>query len=123
MHELSVTQEVVAAITERMGNLRIAVVRLEIGKLSGVLPDAVRFCFDLVAEGTTVSGARLEIAEPAGVVRCRDCAGEYEAEWPVVLCPACGSANADVLSGDELRIKSVEVVSECAAPVDVPRAP
>lgn len=123
MHELSITQEVVAAITERLGESRIAVVRLEIGRLSGVVADAVRFCFDLVAEGTAVEGARLEITEPAGRARCRDCAAEYEAEWLVVLCPACGSASAEVLSGRELRIKSVEVVSACAAPADAPRKP
>lgn len=121
MHEVSITQEVVAAITERMGDSRITVVRLEIGKLSGVVADAVRFCFDLVAEGTTAAGARLVIDEPPGRVRCRDCAAEYEAVWLVVLCPACGSANAEVLSGNELRIKSVEVSVPCAAPAAAPR--
>ena len=44
-------------------------VRLEIGRLSGVVPDAVRFCFDLVAAGTTLEGAVLEIDEPGGRVR------------------------------------------------------
>jgi hydrogenase nickel incorporation protein HypA/HybF len=118
VHEVSIVQEVVAAITERLGDRRIAVVRLEIGRLSGVVADAVRFCFDLVAEGTTVEGARLEITEPAGRARCRACAGEHEAEWLVAPCPVCGSVDAEVLSGKDVRIKSVEVVSACAGPAD-----
>ncbi|GGU50262.1 hydrogenase maturation nickel metallochaperone HypA [Lentzea flava] len=121
MHELSITQEVVAAITARLPDTRITVVRLEIGKLSGVVADSVRFCFDLVTEGTAVEGAALVIEEPAGRARCRACVHEYEAEWLVVLCPECGSAAAEVLSGNELRITSVEVSRECAAPADALR--
>lgn len=118
MHELSVTQEIVATITERLGAARIVVVRLEIGRLSGVVADAVRFCFDLVAEGTTVEGAELVVDEPAARAWCRDCAAEFAVEDLLVLCPACGGASAEVLSGDELRIVSVEVSSGCAAPAD-----
>jgi hydrogenase nickel incorporation protein HypA/HybF len=121
MHEVSITQEVVAVIAERLGDKRVTVVRLEIGKLSGVVADAVRFCFDLVAEGTTVAGARLEIAEPPGRVLCRDCATEHEVDSLIILCPACGSAHAKVLSGNELRITSVEVSVPCAAPAAAPR--
>ncbi len=123
MHEVSITQEVVATIAGRFGDSRVTVVRLEIGKLSGVLADAVRFCFDLVAEGTVVEGARLVIEEPPGRVLCRDCAAEYEVDWVVVLCPACGSAHAEVLSGKELRIRSVEVSVPCAAPAVARRTP
>ena len=123
MHELSITQSIVEAIVLRMGTTRISVVRLEIGKLSGVLVDSVRFCFDLVAEGTTVQGARLVIDEPAGGARCRDCAEEFHVEDPIVLCPACGGADAEVLSGRELRIKSVEVSSACAPPAGAPTTP
>ncbi|SDM82201.1 hydrogenase maturation nickel metallochaperone HypA [Allokutzneria albata] len=123
MHELSITQSIVEAIVERMGGTRISAVRLEIGKLSGVLVDSVRFCFDLVAEGTTVQGARLVIDEPAGGARCRDCTEEFDVEDPIVLCPACGSADAEVLSGRELRIKSVEVSSACAPPAGAPTTP
>jgi hydrogenase nickel incorporation protein HypA/HybF len=108
MHELAITQSIVDAVAERFGERRISGVRLEIGRLSGVLPDAVRFCFDLVAEGTAVAGARLDIDEPAGRACCRECAREFEADYPILLCP-CGSARVDVVAGGELLIRSVEV--------------
>lgn len=121
MHELSLTQMMVEAITERVGEARVRCVRLEIGKLSGVVVDSIRFCFDLVADGTPVAGARLEIDEPSGSCRCKECAEEFTVDDPIVLCPACDSANVAVLSGRDLLIKSVEVSTACAPPVAVER--
>ncbi|KAA2263387.1 hydrogenase maturation nickel metallochaperone HypA [Solihabitans fulvus] len=120
MHELSITQSIVDAIVERMGDRRISAVRIEIGALSGVVADSVRFCFEIVAEETTLAGARLDIDEPPGLGRCRCCATEFEVADPILLCPDCGSADVLVLAGRDLRIKSVEVTSACAPPVGAP---
>ena len=109
MHELSITESIVAAVTERMADARVRRLRLEIGRLSGVLPDSVRFCFDLVAAGTTLEGAALEIDEPSGTARCRCCGAGFETAEALPLCP-CGSADVEVLGGAELRIREVEVV-------------
>jgi len=117
MHELSLTQSVVEAIAERLGDARITRVRLEIGKISGVVVDSIRFCFDLITDGTTLQGAVLEIIEPSGECRCRDCSAEFTVDDPIILCPSCGSANVAVLSGRDLLIKSVEVTTACAPPV------
>jgi hydrogenase nickel incorporation protein HypA/HybF len=108
MHELSITQSVVDAVLERLPDTEIASVRLEIGKLSGIVADSVRFCFDLVVEGTPLQGARLDIEEPGGRAHCVDCDAEFDVDEPILLCP-CGSANVEVLTGRQLRIRSVEV--------------
>jgi hydrogenase nickel incorporation protein HypA/HybF len=63
MHELGIVQEVVDAIAERAGDAHVHRVTLEIGPLSGLAPDAVRLYFELVAQGTALEGARLEILE------------------------------------------------------------
>jgi len=110
MHELSLIQGVVETITDRLGPRRVVMVRLEIGKLSGVVVDSVRFCFDLVVAGTSLEGARLEVLEPGGRARCRDCAVEFRCDDPILLCP-CGSSDVEVLAGRELLIKAVEVVA------------
>ena len=123
MHELSLVQSVVGAVAERTAPTRVTVVRLEIGRLSGVVVDSVRFCFEWVAEGTTLAGARLEVTGPAGHARCRDCAREFDADDPIVLCPGCGGADVSVLAGRDLRITSVEVIDECAAPAAARTAP
>ncbi len=108
MHELAITEGVVAAVSERLPDARITSVRLEIGALSGVVADSVRFCFDLVTEGTNLEGARLEIVESPASCRCRGCGSEFEPDRLIALCP-CGSADVAVLSGSELRIISVQV--------------
>ncbi|HEX3789637.1 MAG TPA: hydrogenase maturation nickel metallochaperone HypA [Pseudonocardiaceae bacterium] len=123
MHELSIAQSIVDAVVERLGEAEVTCVRVEIGRLSGVVADSVLFCFDLVAEGTPVQGARLEISEPGGRGRCRDCGREFDVADPIVLCPGCDSADVDVLSGRDLRIKSVEVKTACAPPAVVATRP
>lgn len=109
VHELALTQSVVDVITERLGPARVSAVHLEVGRLSGVLPDAMRFCFGLVTEGTTLAGARLDISEPCGRARCRDCGAEFDVDDPLVLCD-CGSADVELSGGQDLLVRSVEVV-------------
>jgi hydrogenase nickel incorporation protein HypA/HybF len=109
MHELGITQEIVEIAAEHSQGAKVTRVVVEIGKLSMVLPDAVRFCFDLCAQGTVVEGARLEIIETPGQARCRSCGGGVALERPFGRC-ACGSSDLEWLSGDELRIKEMEVI-------------
>lgn len=108
MHELGITQQIVEIVLERAGEARVTRVVVEIGKLSAILPDAVRFCFELCCEGTPLSGAVLEIVEPPGRARCRACGGEVELERPFGRC-GCGSSDLDWLSGMDLRIREMEV--------------
>ena len=108
MHELAITEGVVDAVTERLPDTRVTCVRLEIGALSGVVPDSVRFCFDLVTEGTNLEGARLEITELAGRCHCAVCGSDFEPDGSFAICP-CGSIEFKVLSGQELQIASVQV--------------
>jgi hydrogenase nickel incorporation protein HypA/HybF len=108
LHELAITEGVVDAVQQRLPDATVTCVRLEIGPLSGVVPDSVRFCFDLVAEGTNLSGARLEISEPPARCRCHRCGTEFAPDGPFPMC-RCGSVEVAVLSGDQLTITSVEV--------------
>jgi len=108
VHELAITQSLVDAIVERLGDARVTTVNLRIGKVSGVVPDAVRFCFDLVAEGTPVAGARLHIDVPSGEACCRGCGAVFAVDDLVLLC-SCGSADVELRRGGELLISSVEV--------------
>ena len=66
MHELSITRNVVAIVSERAEGQRVTRVRLEIGRLTAVVPDSIRFCFDICAQGTPLAGAELEIVERPG---------------------------------------------------------
>jgi hydrogenase nickel incorporation protein HypA/HybF len=112
VHELAITESVVAAVTERLHDAPVRRIRLEVGRLSGLVPDAVRFCFEIVAAGTTCEGAVVEIDEPCGHARCRTCGSAFETGDVLPLC-ACGSADIAVEGGRELRIREVEA---CVGP-------
>jgi hydrogenase nickel incorporation protein HypA/HybF len=107
---MAITQSVVEAVSNRMGDTQVKRVCLEIGTLSGVVADSIRFCFDLVTAGTSLEGAELEIVQPSGEARCRDCGAEFTLNDLLVLCE-CGSANRELLAGEELRIREVEVLA------------
>ena len=108
MHELAITQSVVDAVVDKLDGAGVRSLTLEIGRLSGVVPDSVRFCFDIVAAGTSLEGAELTILEPSGAGVCRTCGGEFTMEDAFPLCP-CGSADVEVTAGRQLKIRSVEV--------------
>ena len=108
MHELGITQEVVAIAAKGAAGRRVRRVVLEIGKLSGVFPDAVRFCFDLCAEDTVVAGAVLEIVEIPGRGQCRACGNDVSLDRPFGQC-VCGNTDLEWLAGDELRVRELEV--------------
>ena len=108
MHELGITQEIVALVCERVGEARVRRLVLEIGKLSAVLPDAVRFCFEVCAQDTVLEGAELEIIETPGLARCRQCGAGLTLDRPFGRC-ACGNSDLEWLAGEELRIKELEI--------------
>ncbi|SDZ52392.1 Hydrogenase-3 nickel incorporation protein HypA [Asanoa ishikariensis] len=108
MHELSITQSVVDEVRARAGERRVHAIRLRVGALTAVVPDAMHFCFDLVSAGTVVEGARLDIDLVPGRAACRACGVSFDLPDPVLLC-ACGSADVSVLAGRELKIVSMEV--------------
>jgi hydrogenase nickel incorporation protein HypA/HybF len=108
MHELAITQGVVDAVTERTGGAPVASVRVRVGRLAGVVPDAMRFCFELVTAGTPLEGAALEIDQPEGRGRCRTCGKDFALADLVLLC-RCGSADVEVLAGRELAVASVMI--------------
>ena len=66
MHELGISRNIVAIVGEAANGRRVRRITLEIGKLSGVMPHAIEFCFDLAAEDTKAAGAILDIRETAG---------------------------------------------------------
>jgi hydrogenase nickel incorporation protein HypA/HybF len=109
VHELAITQHVVHVVAERMGNARVKRVVLEVGCLSGVVPDAVAFCYDLCCDGTTLAGSTLEIVPVPARGRCPHCAVEVDVTDPLGDC-ACGSPVVDLVGGQDLRIKEVEVI-------------
>ena len=109
MHELAISESLVEAVQARTGRQTVVSVRLRVGRLSGVVPDALMFAFELAAQGTPLEGAQLLIDEPAGRLHCRTCQADQGRDDLILLCE-CGSADVEVTAGRELALLSVEVV-------------
>jgi hydrogenase nickel incorporation protein HypA/HybF len=109
MHELSLTQSIVEVCSQRAAGARVRRVTLEIGRLTCVAPDALRFCYDVCTEGTGLEGSELEIVEIAGRARCRACGADVALADLLTPC-ACGSYDLDCIAGEDLRIKEMELL-------------
>ena len=77
MHELAITCNIVELVAEAAKGRKVARVTVEIGKLSGVMPDAIAFCFPEVAKGTEAEAAFLDICEIDAAARCDVCGTKF----------------------------------------------
>lgn len=109
VHELALMESLVATVEENLEEGRVTAVRLAVGDLSGVVIDALRFCFDVCAAGTRLEGATLEIRAVRGRGRCRACGAETELVSVVPVACGCGQGGMVIIAGDELRLVEVEV--------------
>ncbi|NBD37930.1 MAG: hydrogenase maturation nickel metallochaperone HypA [Verrucomicrobia bacterium] len=112
MHEFGLMQEVVRMAVEKAeeaGATRIHCIRLRIGRISGVVPEAMRFAHEVLIEDTLAAGSTLEIEE--GPVRCwcAQCKATFKPEKTVFRCPVCGTISSDVRDGREMQIVNMEI--------------
>ncbi|HBG46448.1 MAG TPA: hydrogenase maturation nickel metallochaperone HypA [Deltaproteobacteria bacterium] len=111
MHEMSITKSVLEAVKREMDRAALArlyKVRLRIGELTAVEPEALRFCFEISIKGTPFEGAALEIEEVPLTGLCRGCASRFRITSFDNTCPGCGSTSIDRVGGTELDIISME---------------
>ena len=118
MHEMGVAMQIIeiaqASIPADLGDARVARINLKVGKLSAIVPDSLRFCFEVVARGTSLAGAELHIEEIPVEARCNACRHEWAIDQPAFACPVCESGEITLLSGRELDIESLELAEEDA---------
>ncbi|MFE5937507.1 hydrogenase maturation nickel metallochaperone HypA [Streptomyces sp. NPDC056470] len=111
MHEMSVAVAVVdqvEAAARSRGAAGVSSIRLDVGELAGVVDDALAFCFELACAGTVVEGAELITRTVPGLARCAPCAEDWPVGMPPrLLCPGCGAAADELVSGRELQIREV----------------
>lgn len=111
MHELSIAESIVNVVTEHAtaaAAVRVASVALQIGALSCVHEDALRFSFELVARDTMLAGAQLIIQRVPVTIYCPTCDQVVElAGIQKFRCPVCETPSADIRSGRELDILSI----------------
>lgn len=113
MHEMGIAMQVIdiatASIPVHLKGRKVKTVNLKIGKLSSVVPESLRFCFDIVSKDSQVEGAKLYIEEIPVTASCNDCGSKWTIEGPVFSCPVCRGGDTRLTSGQELDIVSIEL--------------
>jgi len=116
MHEVSLVTALVEQVQEvsrREHFQRVLKIRVAIGELSGVEPDAVEFCFSTVAQGSVLEGAELFVERRPAILRCDPCATESSiSEGQAWRCSQCGSTDVRLTGGKEFQIIDLDVSEE-----------
>lgn len=112
MHELSIAQRIVEIAEEKAkdsGLSRITGIKVRIGSLTTIVPEALDFCFGFAREDTLAGNANLIIEEIRAEARCSSCKHVFPVEQSFFLvCPSCGSSDTALLKGTELDLISIE---------------
>ena len=116
MHEMGIALEIIrivqASIPADQTDAQVERVNLKVGKLSAVVPDSLRFCFEVAAQDTSLEGAELAIDEIPVSALCRTCDHRWTIAEPVFICPKCNGGQIEMLSGRELDIDSIEIIEK-----------
>ncbi|QJA06172.1 hydrogenase maturation nickel metallochaperone HypA [Thermosulfurimonas marina] len=112
MHEASLAlalAEELLGLLEREGGRKVLSFTVEVGELSGVDLEALRTaCEALIRTHPALSRTRMELRTVPACWRCRNCGRTFKGDW-WTLCPDCGAEERDLLSGEELLLREVEL--------------
>jgi hydrogenase nickel incorporation protein HypA/HybF len=114
VHEFSVCQALIAEVEQiaiNHGALKVQCVKLRIGPLSGVETQLLQHAYPFASAGTLAEGSTLKIEPALLTVQCQACGCETEAAPNLLTCSACGSCLTRVVSGAELMLMSVELIT------------
>jgi hydrogenase nickel incorporation protein HypA/HybF len=115
MHEFSIMQSALdQALGEarKAGAVRVHEIRLRIGALSGVVPEALQFAFEALTQDTCAEGAVLAIEEVPARFWCAKCGREFVSRNLYAECPDCGTPSGELRAGREMELCSMEVDRE-----------
>ncbi len=88
MHEMAITQSVVDAVCERADGRTVHSIRLQVGRLCAVVPDAMQFCFELVTRVRSRRALGSTSRSPPGLAHCRSCDTDFPLQDLILLCRA-----------------------------------
>lgn len=108
MHELGLCTSIVDAVEQRAGDRSVAHVKVRVGRLHHVHPEAFDQSFAVAALGTVAEDAVAELVLLPVRTTCGGCGATWEGEEIPLACPTCGSVQVELVGGDELMLESIE---------------
>jgi hydrogenase nickel incorporation protein HypA/HybF len=112
MHEAGLIQSMLGTAereARRAGGSRIELVRLRVGRLSAVVPEALEHAFAVLKAGTMARDAALEVEYVPGLLFCATCERDFSTDDMIGECPTCGAPSGFVKDGMDVQLVSLEV--------------
>jgi hydrogenase nickel incorporation protein HypA/HybF len=117
MHEMSIVEALMEQIIEMSQDEdwgAVTRIRLKVGSMRQIVPDILKFCFDVASKGTIMENALLEIDEIPLLIKCDECGYLWSDREYLGMCPKCSSINVNLLNGMELELTNLEVETKHA---------
>jgi hydrogenase nickel incorporation protein HypA/HybF len=122
VHELSICGSIADIVTRHAAGRAVKVINVRMGQLRQVVPETLVYCWELVCAETRLAGSRISVETVPARIRCRVCEHVTDVgAVPVFACGGCGGFDAEVVSGEEFLITSLEFESffpDSAGPVE-----
>ena len=112
VHEMSIAMNVVEIATDtarRNKARKINRIELDIGALSGIIPDALEFCYESACKDTMAEGSELVLNIIRAEATCEHCGHAFQTSEMVSKCPECGEMVFQIEGGKELRVRAINV--------------
>jgi hydrogenase nickel incorporation protein HypA/HybF len=112
MHELSIAKNIIEIVEEHARELNasvVAEVELDIGTVSGVIPETLEFVMDIAAKDTVLEGSKIIINIIQAKAQCKNCSKDFEIDDIYTMCPHCGSLQFEIIQGKELKVKAIRI--------------
>jgi hydrogenase nickel incorporation protein HypA/HybF len=112
MHELSIVASLFEILEDKareQNAVRVVLVKLKVGKLSGVVPEFLQTAFELYRKDTIAAASDLEIEAVPVRVKCRQCQAETSKDDFIFVCPLCGSNDLEFIEGTELVLEKIDL--------------
>lgn len=108
MHELGLCESIVNAVEARAGDRPVRRVRVRVGSLHHVHPEAFDQSFAVAAAGGVAEDAAAELVVIPASGTCGLCATVFETNDAALACPECGGVDISLEGGDELTLELIE---------------
>ncbi len=112
MHEFAITQAILSIVLQKAQELpvsKITKIDLQVGRLTGYIPESIQLQFSLLSKSTAAAGASLSFHQPPARLFCRKCKVEFTTDFLDLACPYCHTLETDIISGLELNVQSMEI--------------
>ncbi len=120
MHEISIAGAIVDAVIEaakKHNAKKVNEVFIEIGELTALNPEQLKFIFETITRDTVAEGARYDIHVVKPLIECRECSYKGPIEFferlhfflPVIKCPSCGETDVDIIAGRECCVRKIKI--------------